>query len=98
MFRLKGRILSIAAVVPLALSAQPFEDKSTEPARGFDRGDVQAVLSLARSVPAEFGADAMITLVEHGLIPDRRAARGILDEAFTLSGNAQEKIALKRGS
>ncbi len=53
---------------------------------------------MARTAPPEFGADALITLVESGVIADHRAQRDLLDEAFAMAGNAQEKIALKRGS
>ncbi len=99
MFRLRGLKFVVAACLPVAvLCAQPSINEE-KPARNvIDRSDVQAVIAMARSVPAEFGADAMITLVEHGLIADRRAAQSLLEEAFTLAGNAQEKIALKRGS
>jgi hypothetical protein len=60
---------------------------------------VQTVIGLAHAagVAPEFAADVLITLVESGLIPDRRTQRNLLEEAFTLAGNAQEKIALKRG-
>jgi hypothetical protein len=61
---------------------------------------VQAIIAMARmsNVAPEFGADALITLVESGLIPDRRLQHDLLEEAFALAANAQEKIALKRGS
>src|SRR5580704_16557856 len=99
MFWLRCVRLLVAVCLPLAvLCAQPSLDEEKTPRTIIDRSDVQSVIAMARSVPAEFGADAMITLVEHGLIPDRRAAQSLLEEAFTLAGNAQEKIALKRGS
>jgi hypothetical protein len=89
-------ILPLLSALALALNAQPSPGKSTR--AGVDRGEIQAVISMARVAPPEFGADALITLVESGMIGDHRAQRDLLEEAFDMAGNAQEKIALKRGS
>ena len=88
--------LAILPMLAAALCAQPSPSKFARV--GLDRGEIQAVISMARSAPAEFGADALITLVESGLIADHRAGRDLLDEAFAMAGGAQEKIALKRGA
>jgi hypothetical protein len=84
-----------------ALHAQPSLDRTANTTSGarIERSDVQTVIGLAHAanVPPEFAADVLITLVESGLIPDHRTQRNLLEEAFTLAGNAQEKIALKRG-
>jgi hypothetical protein len=90
------------------LHAQPSPEKSANTV--FDGGvnsgvehhfgeqnSVQSVIAMARVAPPEFGADVLITLVESGLIADHRTQRDLLEEAFTIAGNAQEKIALKRG-
>jgi hypothetical protein len=87
--------LCLAVGASFALPAQPSPEKTTT--TGIDRADIQAVIGLARVAPPEFGADALITLVETGLIADHRQQHDLLEEAFTLAGNAQEKIALKRG-
>ncbi len=93
-----GRTLVAACAACLALHAQPSPEKTNN--TGADRSDVQAIIAMARmsTVAPEFGADALITLVESGLIPDRRLQHDLLEEAFALAGNAQERIALKRGS
>jgi len=91
-----ARLAILPLLGALALHAQPSPGKSTR--TGVDRGEIQAVIGMARVAPPEFGADALITLVESGMIGDRRAQRDLLEEAFDMAGNAQEKIALKRGS
>ena len=100
-------VQSCLVLVCLALGplhAQPSLDKTANTAPSvpdvrLERSDVQTVIGLARaaSVPPEFAADVLITLVESGLIPDHRTQRNLLEEAFAIAGNAQEKIALKRG-
>ena len=57
--------------------------------------NLQAVISLARSAPPEFGADILIRLVEKGFISDRRVRRELLEQAFTLGAYAQEPSALR---
>jgi hypothetical protein len=99
---LSGRTLVAACVSCLAgatLAAQPSPEKTSS--TGADRSDVQAIIAMARmsnAVPPEFGADAILTLVESGLIPEHRLQHDLLEEAFVLAGRAQEKIALKRGA
>lgn len=92
MFR-QWLVVCLAAGV---LSAQPSPEKTTT--GGIDRADVQNLIDRARTAPPEFAADVLITLVESGLVPDHRLRRNLLDEAFSIAGSAQEKIALKRGS
>lgn len=88
--------VSILVAGAAAAFAQPSETKSAH--IGIERSDVQAVIAMARSAPPEFAADALLTLVENGLIPDRRRQRELLQEAFAIAADAQEKIALKRGA
>jgi hypothetical protein len=90
------RLAILPLLGALALHAQPSPGKSTR--AGVDRGEIQAVIGMARVAPPEFGADALITLVESGMIGDHRAQRDLLEEAFDMAGNAQERIALRRGS
>jgi hypothetical protein len=91
-----ARLAILSLLAALALHAQPSPGKSTR--TGVDRGEIQAVIGMARVAPPEFGADALITLVESGMIGDHRAQRDLLEEAFDMAGTAQERIALKRGS
>jgi len=56
--------------------------------------DVKHVIALARAVPPEFGADALITLVEAGLIGSETPRRDLLRDAFALAGKAQESAQL----
>jgi hypothetical protein len=99
--RLLLRPAALSCLALGALHAQPSLDKpaNTTSDPRLERSDVQTVIRLAHAanVPPEFAADVLITLVESGLIPDHRTQRNLLEEAFTLAGNAQEKIALKRG-
>jgi hypothetical protein len=99
-------VLCLIPVCPVlaTLDAQPLLDKPANTSPGIpgvrpERSDVQTVIGMARAagVPPEFAADVLITLVESGLIPDHRTQRNLLEEAFLIAGNAQEKIALKRG-
>lgn len=62
------------------------------------RADVQNLISQARSAAPEFAADVIITLVESGAIAEHRLQRELLQEAFGIAANAQERIALKRGA
>lgn len=102
--RLLLRLAVLSCLALAALRAQPSLDKAANTAPSvpdirLERSDVQTVIGMARraNVPPEFAADVLITLVESGLIPDHRTQRNLLEEAFAIAGNAQEKIALKRG-
>lgn len=59
------------------------------------RPEVQAVLEAARAAPPEFTAD-VVTLVETGLVEDRRVQQKLLTEAFAAAAHAQEKVSLSR--
>ncbi len=78
----------VSCLVLGTLHAQPLLDKTANTASGvpdarLERSDLQTVIGMARaaSVPPEFAADVLITLVESGLIPDRRTQRNLLEEA-----------------
>jgi hypothetical protein len=47
---------------------------------------------LARSVPAEFGADALLRLAESPAVTDLDTRRELIDEAFRLAAAAQEPM------
>src|ERR1035441_5285488 len=55
---------------------------------------VEAAIRAAHAAPPEFAADALITLVESGFIPDPQQGLGILEDAFRLAADAPEKMQL----
>lgn len=54
--------------------------------------EIEHILGLARAVPPEFGASAMLDLVERGRIPDARLRRELIEDAFTLAGGAAARL------
>ena len=46
----------------------------------------------ARSVPAEFGADALLRIAESDAVADPATKRDLIEEAFRLAGAAQEPL------
>ena len=50
------------------------------------------LVELSRAAPAEFGADAMLRLVESGRIPDAGARRELVEDAFRLVVSAKAPI------
>jgi hypothetical protein len=62
---------------------------------------VVELVDRARSVPPEFGADALLRIAESDTLRDAAARRELIEEAFRLAGAAQEPIkrrAIKPGS
>jgi hypothetical protein len=58
--------------------------------------EVAVVVGMARGAPPEFAADVLLTLVETGLVPERRFQRDLLLESFDAAAHAQEPVALSR--
>jgi hypothetical protein len=52
----------------------------------------RSLVDLSRSAPAEFGADALLRLVESGKIPDAAARRELVEEAFRLAVSAKAPL------
>lgn len=50
------------------------------------------LIDLSRGAPAEFGADALLRLVESGQIADIAARRDLVDEAFRLAASAKAPV------
>lgn len=86
--RSKGRgnrrlpLIGISLAISLGLCAEPLGPPPQEPR------SIEEILDLARVAPPEFGADALLALVEANLIrsPSRRLA--LVEEAFALAGLA----------
>jgi len=68
--------------------------KHSSPPRFTDE-DIRQVLHDTVGVPPEFGADIRLTIVELGFVGPRMR-RALLNEAYSLAGGAQERVALKR--
>lgn len=54
--------------------------------------EVEHVLGLARAAQPEFAADALLRVVEAGLIADEKTRKELLEDAFTLAGSASQKL------
>lgn len=54
--------------------------------------EITALINAARSVPAEFAADALIRIAESNQIPDQKRKRALLEEAFRLASSAQQPV------
>ena len=55
----------------------------------------QAIFDLAHGTPAEFAADALLTLEESGKIAKREIRIALLEEAFNLARSAQYRMPLR---
>lgn len=55
---------------------------------------IEAFITFAQSVPAEFSADLLIRLVESGQIKDRKRRQDLLIEAFYTAAKAQQPLKL----
>ena len=53
---------------------------------------IQSVVDLAHAAPPEFGADALLRLVESGKVADRNARRDLIEQAFSLAVSAKFPI------
>ncbi len=49
----------------------------------------QSLVDLAHAAPPEFGADALLRVVESGQIADREARHDLVEQAFSLAGSAK---------
>src|SRR6185437_3017605 len=54
--------------------------------------DIAALLKVARTLPPELAADVFIKIVESGLVKDNKARAAVLNEAFALAGQTQERL------
>jgi hypothetical protein len=93
--------MALWVLASFAAAEQPFAANQAAPAQWATRqGEpklapgVEAAIRAAHAAPPEFAADALITLVESGFIPDPQQGLGILEDAFRLAADAPEKMQL----
>jgi hypothetical protein len=90
---MEGTEMRLRASCLLSLSLLIASNGRGEPAK--PTTDVRSIVALAHSVDAEFGADALLRLVENGVVADSFSQRAMLEAAFSLAAGAQEQLALK---
>lgn len=56
---------------------------------------IEAIIDLSRAVPAEFGAQALLRVVESGKMTDKRTLRKLVEEAFEKASAARVPVARK---
>jgi hypothetical protein len=54
--------------------------------------ELEAVVADAHAVPAEYGTDALLRLVESGKVTERAWQRELLEDAFRMAGGAQMSV------
>ena len=74
-------LLATALAAAAALAESP---KLPEPYR--------SLVDLSHSAPGEFGADALLRLVESGKIADKDARRDLIEQAFSLAASAHYRL------
>lgn len=84
-------ILSLLPVTFIGYGQEPKQSGLAQPR--INGAEVQFIVGMARGSPPEFAADALLTLIEAGLL-NRRAQQDLLLEAFAMAGDAQEPVAL----
>src|SRR5947209_8770153 len=76
---------------------RPAEKKDSSPTAEVKKkpklpAEVEAIIDDARSVPAEFAADALIRLAESNQVADHEWKRDLLEEAFRSAASAQHPM------
>src|SRR5436190_1634322 len=83
-------IRALIATLAVAAALGVGQDEVASIRQGRIRTDIEDLVAEARTLPAEFSADALIRIATSPAVPDRAARRDLLQTAFLRAYTAQE--------